>query len=70
MKAKNPKLAEYAEYLRKLLVEYKNKSNGFIDLSVVDVVPFENTEYEAENYGVKAFDFGDGIRNCMFLLLS
>lgn len=62
LKSKNPKLAEYAEYLRKLLVEYKNNSNGYIDLGMVDVVPFENSEYEAQKYGIKPFDFGDGVK--------
>ena len=62
LQSKNPKLAEYAEYLRKLLNEYKNKSNGYIDISVVDVVPFENSQAEAERYGVTEFNLGDGIK--------
>lgn len=62
LKYKNPKLAEYAEYIRKLLVEYKNKSNGYIDLTMVDVVPFENSEYEAKKSGIEEFDFNDGIK--------
>ncbi len=62
LQSKNPKLAEYAEYLRKLFVEYKNKSNGYIDLSMVDVVPFENSQFEAEKYGITEFNLGDGIK--------
>ena len=62
LKSKNPKLAEYAEYVRKLLLEYKNKSNGYIDLAVVDVVPFENSEYEAKKFGIKEFNFNNGIK--------
>ncbi len=60
LKSKNFKLAEYAEYLRKIFMEYKNKSNGMIDITFVDVVPFENSQFEAEKYGVKEFDFNDG----------
>lgn len=59
LQAKNPKLNEYAEYIRKVLVEYKNKGN--IDLTMVDVVPFENSQAEAERAGIKPFDFGDGV---------
>ena len=62
LQAKNPKLAEYAEYLRKLLVEYKNKGNGYIDVGVIDVVPFENSQYEAEKYGITELNLGDGIK--------
>ena len=62
LKSKNPQLAEYAEYLRKLFVEYKNKSNGYIDLVMVDVVPFENSQFEAEKFGVTEFNLGDGVK--------
>ena len=61
LQSKNPKLGEYAEYIRKILVEYKNQGNGFIELTMVDVVPFENSQAEAEKANVNAFDFGDGV---------
>ncbi len=52
---KDKKLGAYAIYIRKLLEEYKRKSSGAIDLIVVETVPFENSQAEAEKSGVKNF---------------
>lgn len=62
LKSKNYKLAEYAEYLRKIFIEYKNNGKGLIDLSFVDVEPFENSQFEAEKYNIKEFNFNDGVK--------
>ncbi len=56
----NHKLGEYAEYLRKLLLEYKKYGGRQVDLSIIDVEPFTNTQVEAEKSGIKPFDFNDG----------
>lgn len=56
----NRVLGEYAEYIRKLLMEYKKYGGKKIELSVIDVEPFTNTQVEAEKAGIKPFDFNDG----------
>lgn len=55
----NPRLGQYADYVRRLLSEYQRKSKGIIDVSVVETVPFLNSQAAAEKAGIKAFDFGD-----------
>ena len=53
-------LGEYGEYVRKLLLEYKKYGGKKIDLSIVEVEPFANTQVEAEKSGIKPVDFNDG----------
>ena len=57
---KNALLGQYADYLRKLLIEYQKKGSGMIDLAFIEVVPFASTQTEAERAGIKEFDFNDG----------
>ena len=46
---KNASLGQYADYLRKLLIEYQKKGSGMIDLAFIEVVPFASTQTEAES---------------------
>lgn len=59
---KNPKLGEYADYVRKILQQYKSKGDGKIDISWIEVEPFQNTQVAAEKAGIKEFDYTNGNR--------
>lgn len=54
----NQALGYYADYVRRLLEEYRRKSGGVISVSVVETVPFASTQAAAEEAGITAFDAG------------
>lgn len=60
---KNKNLIKYARELRKLFDEYRKYGNGNIELIIVEVKPFTNTQAQAEKTGIKEFDFGDGVKH-------
>ena len=60
---KNDELSQYAKYLRKLFDEYVKNSKNKLELIVVEVKPFTNTQAQAEKAEVKEFDFGDGVKH-------
>lgn len=52
---KSPALERYAEDVRRLLEKYESAGGGKIDLTIVETVPFTNTQAEAEKAGIKEF---------------
>lgn len=66
LNSKNNRVGSYAEYLRKLFENYKNKSNGKIEFTMVEVTPFTSTQAEAENAGIVEFKDEKG-ENYMYL---
>lgn len=52
---KNKQLSGYALYLKKMFEEYKRKGKGLIDFVMVETIPFENSQAEAEKSGIENF---------------
>lgn len=48
--------SNYYEYVRALLEEYANQSNGMLQLEVIDPRPYSKDEEDAVRYGLKRFN--------------
>ena len=48
--------SNYYEYVRALLEEYANQSNGMVRLEVIDPRPYSKDEEDAVRYGLKRFN--------------
>ncbi len=48
--------SNYYEYVRALLEEYENQSNGMVKLEVIDPRPYSKDEEDAVRYGLKRFN--------------
>lgn len=60
-----PALAQYAQYITRLLEQYKRRSGNKLNLEILEPIPFEASEEEAKRQGIRPFLDNSG-KNSLF----